>query len=338
VTQSRMVVIVSAVVVAGGIAAALGVRVVQPARAAVGPLPAEALPLLSDARFVMGLDVRRFAASEFHKRYAGNGPMRPDAFHDLESKTGVNPERDVDQVFAAGGTPGEGRGVALVVGRFDRARIARALEAEPKDVTSKTQDGITVYLFREGSKSPGALAFLDDRSILLGTERAVSAALSRHPGEPAPANTAIADLLARVKPGSTFWMVGDQTLLANLPKTVPGGGGSSGSITLPTLKSVVVNGDLDPVVSLSVTGDAIDAAAAKNLADIVRGLVGFAALQASQKPELAQLSSAVTVSTEASQVLVNARLPYDLLDALAPASRPHHPQPPAPREDGPPST
>lgn len=323
--HSRLVVIISSVVVAGGIAAALGVRVVQPARAAVGPLPAEALPLLSDARFVMGLDVRRFAASGFHKHYATDGPIRPDAFHDLESKTGLNPERDLDQIFVAGGTPGDGRGVALVIGRFDRARIAGALEAESKDVTWKSQTGTTVYVFREGSKSPGALAFLDDRSILLGTEKAVSAALSRQ--SPAPANAAIADLLGRVKPGSTFWMVGDQALLENLPKTMPGGGASSPSITLPTLKGVVVNGDLDPVVALTVTGDAMDATAAKNLADIVRGFVGLAALQATQKPELAQLNSAVTVSTEASQVMVNARLPYDLLDALAPVHRPHaHPQ------------
>ena len=177
-------------------------------------------------------------------------------------------------------------------------------------------------------RARGALAFLDDRSILLGTEKAVAAAISRHAGARASANGAIADLLGRVKPGSTFWMVGDQALLENLPKTMPGGGASSPSITLPTLKSLVVNGDLDPVVALSVTGDAVDATAAKNLADIVRGFVGLAALQANQKPELAQLNSAVTVSTEASQVMVNARLPYELLDALAPGSRPHpHPQP-----------
>lgn len=327
-THSRLVVIISSVVVAGGIAAALGVRVVQPARAAVGPLPAEALPLLADARFVMGLDVQRFAASGFHKRYAANGPIRPDAFRDLEAKTGLNPERDLDQVFLAGGTPGDGRGVALVVGRFDRARIVGALETDTKDVTWKSHGGITVYLFREGSRSPGALAFLDDRSILLGTEKAVSTVLSRYAGAPAPANVVIADLLGRVKAGSTFWMVGDQALLETLPKTMPGGGASSPSITLPTLKSLVVNADLDPVVALSVTGDALDPTAAKNLADIVRGFVGLAALQAGQKPELAQLSSAVTVSTEASQVLVSARLPYDLLDALAPAGRPHpRPQP-----------
>jgi hypothetical protein len=39
-------------------------------------------------------------------------------------------------------------------------------------------------------------------------------------------------------------------------------------------------------------------------------------LQARQKPELQQLASAVTVATEQNRVLVNARVPYELLDAL----------------------
>ena len=41
-------------------------------------------------------------------------------------------------------------------------------------------------------------------------------------------------------------------------------------------------------------------------------------LQAQQKPELQQLASAVTVATQANQVLVSARIPYELLDALQP--------------------
>jgi hypothetical protein len=320
-SRSRLVVIVSLVVVAAGVSAALGVRVLEPARAAVGPLPPEALPLLAEARFVMGLDVQRFAASEFHKRFRRDASARPQAFGELEAKTGLDPERDLDQVFVAGGLPGDGRGVALVVGRFDRARIARAIETEKKDVTWKNLEGITIYVFREGSKSPGAMAFLDDRSILLGAEGAVSGVISCHSGAPVPPNVALTDLLTRVKPGSAFWMVGDQTLLQSLPKSMPGGGGGSSTITLPALKGLVVNGDLDPVLALTVTGDALDAAAAKNLADIVRGLVGLASLQASQKPELAQLSSAVVVSTEGNRVLVNAKLPYELLDALAPTRR-----------------
>ena len=69
-------------------------------------------------------------------------------------------------------------------------------------------------------------------------------------------------------------------------------------------------------------GEAKDALAAKNLADVVRGFVALMSLQAQQKPELQQLASAFTVATEANRVLVSARIPYELLDAIQPKAAP----------------
>ena len=51
---------------------------------------------------------------------------------------------------------------------------------------------------------------------------------------------------------------------------------------------------------------------------MVRGFVALMSLQAQQKPELQQLASAFTVATEANRVLVSARIPYEMLDALRP--------------------
>ena len=123
-------------------------------------------------------------------------------------------------------------------------------------------------------------------------------------------------------PAATFWMVGDQSLLQNLPSTIPSPGGGGNSINLPALKSLIVTGDLDPDVTLAITGETPDAAAATNLADIVRGLVALASLQASQKPELQGLAQAISVTTEQSQVQVNARIPYTLIEALQPKKPP----------------
>ena len=85
-----------------------------------------------------------------------------------------------------------------------------------------------------------------------------------------------------------------------------------------------------PVVALQITGETADAAAAQNLADIVRGLVAMLSLQAQQKPELKQLASAVNVTTQEHRVQVNARFPYELLDTLQPkkaGSSPAHSAP-----------
>jgi len=50
----------------------------------------------------------------------------------------------------------------------------------------------------------------------------------------------------------------------------------------------------------------------------VRGLLALAALQGNQKPELKELASAVSVSTEVNQVHVNARIPHALFQSLQP--------------------
>jgi hypothetical protein len=118
-----------------------------------------------------------------------------------------------------------------------------------------------------------------------------------------------------------------------MPKAIPGPGGpgTSQSIELPALKSLMVTGDLEPQVSLDITGEAADEPAAKNLADVVRGFVALASLQANQKPELKQLASAISVTTEASRVHVAARVPYEVLDSLQPRPpRSAPPRPPAP--------
>jgi hypothetical protein len=270
--------------------------------------------LPGDARFVMGVDVKRLTRSPFYQKQAA---LRPDAFRDLEARTGVNPERDVETLLVAGGD--KERALALFVGSFDRARLARLIEEKKGTVTWKDVNGTTVYMFREGTKGAGAAAFLDDRRVVVGSAPVVEAAVAAAAQGTAglKANPAMSALLERVKPGSTFWMVGDQTLLSNLPKSVPMGGGES-TMTLPALQSLIVTGDLEPLVALSITGDTLDEPAAKNLADIVRGLVAMAAMQGNQKPELKQLASAISVSTEASRVQVNARFPYELLEALQP--------------------
>jgi hypothetical protein len=292
----------------------------SPARAAVGPLPGEALILPADAKFVMGFDVKRFAASPFYERFKAQRGMQPAALEELEAKTGLNPARDLDQIVVAG-TGVKGAGVAVALGHFDLYKLGRAIETAGK-AQGTSYEGVTVYNFSEESKQPLSLALVDESTLVLGpTDQVTQVLASRTRGEtPLKTNTALMARVEKIQPGSTFWMVGDQSLLASLPTSIPGPGGSAGggSLALPALVGLTVTGDLDPQVSVAITGEARDAAAAKSLADVVRGLVAMASLQAAQKPELSQLASAVSVATEENRVLVSARIPYETLDALQP--------------------
>src|SRR3954471_11013520 len=179
-TASRLVVLGSALVVGVGSVAALGALYLDPARAAVGPLPAQALALPAGTRYLMGVDVKRLVASPFYARYASQrSGSRLQAFTELEERTGLNPERDVDQVFVAGsqaGAPGRGGdSLILVMGRFDRYKVSRSIETDKRGVTSKNVEGTTVYLLQENTagRGMGAAAFLDDNTIALGAQPAV---------------------------------------------------------------------------------------------------------------------------------------------------------------------
>ena len=321
--RSRLVLFLAMTVVVVGVVAGLGALWMSSAQAAVGPLAGEALILPKDARFVMGFDVKRFAASPFYERFATKRGMKPEMLAQLEERTGLNPARDIDQIVIAGsGQGGSHPGLAVAFGRFDLYRLGRAIETDGK-AQSSNHEGVTVYSFAKDASHTVAVAFLDESTLVFGSKDKVLAAISSRTRNEAPlkSNTQLISLVEKVRPGSTFWMVGDQSLLASLPTSIPAPGGSAeggASLTLPALTGLTVTGDLDPQVSLAITGEARDALAAKNIADVVRGLVAMASLQAQQKPELQQLASAISVATEENRVLVNARVPYEMLEALQP--------------------
>src|SRR4029077_3273494 len=125
-TRSRLVVLGATVVVAAGAMAALGALYLDPARAAVAPLPPQALSLPAGTRYVMGLDIKRFVASPLYtKNAAARTANRPQAFAELEEKNDHSAGRDLDRVYVAGsqaGLPGRnGYALVVVAGRFDRA-------------------------------------------------------------------------------------------------------------------------------------------------------------------------------------------------------------------------
>ena len=323
--KSRIVILASTLIVGAGALTAVGALYLDPARAAVGPLPAAGLALPADAQFVMGIDVRRFVASPFYARFGEeHAAARPQAFAEMEEKTGINPERDVDAIYVAGrkdsGKRHDGDGVVIVVGTFDRYKVSRAIETSHKGAVSTKYQGTPVYLFEESraGRKAGAVAFLDDHTLVMGSRTSVEQSIDAGSGDGKGlrSNAAMTALLETVRPGSTFWMVGDQSALAHLPMGLPGGDGQATG--LPPLKTVVVTGDLEPVVSFEATGEAADEAAAQNLADVVRGFVALATLQAGQKPELKQLASGVSITTDANKVRIAARFPYELLDSLRP--------------------
>ncbi len=150
-TKSRLVLLAATVVVVLGMLAGLGALVLDPARAAVGPLPAAALVLPADARFVMGFDVKRFTASPFYTRYASRPGMRPQAFGELEQKTGLDAARDLDQIVVSGtGLGADDARHARPGDRALRRRTSSPARSRPRARRARYRhEGATVWAFKE---------------------------------------------------------------------------------------------------------------------------------------------------------------------------------------------
>ncbi len=314
-TRSRLVVVIAAAVVAAGIAAALVAFWLDPARAAIGPLPGQALVLPSESAFVAGLDVKRFVASHLYATLGRGGAWRPQALAALEAQTGISLERDVERLVLAGGKDASGV-VALAFGRFDRASLTTALgrTGEPRTV-----HGVAVYrLGVANAAEPGAVALLDDRTVVSGTATAVERTLAARADANLGlrGNQPLVDLIARVKPGAMFWIAGDRALLSQLPRGIPAPGGGTNEFRLPALEGLLLTADVEPVVAVDATGITADAAAADNLASMLRGGVALLKLQAGQKPQLAELVQAISITTEKEQVHVSGRFAYALVESM----------------------
>jgi hypothetical protein len=232
--RSRRLILSAAAISVLGIGFAFSTQLTGTARAAVGPVPPEALALPADSSVVMGFDVRALTNSQFYARFGQEGqPGRVEALEEIERKTGLNPERDIDTVVVAirakaAGPKAEGdhkhgsdNALVFVTGRFDAARLEASIPASGK-ATQERRDGVTIYREATG-KSTGVVALLDAGILVAGDSASVESFLTnRQTGHGLRDSKELVALLERVEPGSTFWAVGGPSVLSRMTSEVGG--------------------------------------------------------------------------------------------------------------------
>ena len=188
--RSRRLVAAAAAVSLLGVGLAFSTRLTGTARAAVGPIPPEALALPADNSIVMGFDVRALTSSQFYAKFGGEGePGRVDALAEIERKTGLNPARDIDSVVVAiranatqpvaaeGARPHRSdNALVFVTGRFDAARLESSIPEAGK-ASKERRDGVTLYREATG-QSNGVVALLDAGILVAGDATAVETFLA----------------------------------------------------------------------------------------------------------------------------------------------------------------
>lgn len=321
--RSRRLIVTAAAISVLGVGLAFSTRLTGTARAAVGPVPPEALALPADSSVVMGFDVKALTGSQFYAKFGGEGePGRVDALAEIERKTGLNPERDIDSVviaIRANATEPQTDGVrkhrpenalVFVTGRFDAARLESSIPDAGK-ATKERRDGVTIYREATG-KSNGAVALLDAGILVAGDAASVETFLAnRSTGHGIRDSATLVAQLESIEPGSTFWAVGGPSVLSRVTSEVGGP-----AANLPAIKQVVAYGHLDPEVGMTATAEAADAKSATKIADVLRGFSAMLSLQSGQRAELAQIADSISVATEDDKVHVKATITHELIDSL----------------------
>jgi hypothetical protein len=337
-TKTILVVIIAAtavgigLVVCGGLGALWYYRFYRPPD--VGPVPGQALVLPADTAAILGIDVNGMFASPAYKGLAaGNvpglaGTLSPEeaektkrelregiekALRETEARVGIRLDRDLDRVVvAASKVDAPQPDVAvLAFGRFDPAKMQKAIESAAKDggatITRRDVSGVGVQMIRTSGGPELALGMLDAGRLVAGTPAAVAEVVSAHAAgaRPLQGNASLLSLARGVEPAAGFWVLLDQPLIARLQKQAPAAPG------VPLPRAVSLAGRFDG--GLTLVAEMADAAAASALVATVQGGIDGLRAQAAQGPAEAAAAKAfldaVQVRADASRVTLTAGAP-----------------------------
>jgi hypothetical protein len=281
---------------------------------AAGPDELQYVP--ADATVVAYANVREIMDSNFRQRFRQFEPNTQER-DEFEQKTGVNIDTDVNSVVAAlTSSPSAGPHGMLVLarGRFDHAKIeALALEHGGKVEDYPTSEGVKRLITHttEQGTPDMAIGFLEGDLIAIGGYDAIKKAIeAKRGGNIVSVNGDVMKQISQID-ASNAWAVGRFDAIAN-DAQIP----SEIRAHLPAIHTfsaaTYINGGVQGVFKI----EARDDESAKNIRDVLNGLLALAKMQASAKPELKTMADSLQLSGDGKNVALSFTLPSELFDAL----------------------
>ena len=284
---------------------------------AAGPDELQYVP--AEAAVVAYANVREIMDSEFRQRFRQFEPDTQER-DEFEQKTGVNIDQDINSVVAAftpGGDLSTGpHGVLILArGRFDQATLEKlALEHGGNVEDYPTSEGVKRLITHTAEQDhPNmAIGFLESDLIAIGGYDAIKKAIAAKSGPNiVSVNGEIMNQIGQLD-ASNAWAVGRFDAIAN-DANVP----SEIKTYLPSIQwfsaATHINGGVQGVFKV----EARDEESAKNMRDVLNGLLALAKMQAGSQPELKTMADSLQLSGEGKNVALSFTLPSELFDALA---------------------
>jgi hypothetical protein len=283
---------------------------------AAGPDELQYVP--DDAAVVAYANVREIMDSDFRERFR---QFEPDTRErdEFQQKTGVNIDTDINTVVAAvtPGLIGAHAGQAMLVlarGRFDHAKLeALAIEHGGRVEDYATPEGakrLITHVNEQGTPDM-AIGFLEGDLIAIGGYESIKKAINAKGGRNiVSVNGELMRQIAQLD-ASNAWAVGRFDALAN-HATVP----AEIQAHLPAIQwfsaATHINGGVSGVFKV----EARDEESAKNMRDVLNGLVALGKMHAGARPELRTMVDSLQLSGDGKNVAVSFTLPSELFQAL----------------------
>jgi hypothetical protein len=258
------------------------------------------------AQVLASVDVRHLLDSDLGRKLLASkaAPVPPE----LLAEAGIDIYKDVDSILvAAEQAPGngpDGAPLLLARGRFDEARIERVAT----DKGGARDEHLGIRIISTGTIS---IAFLEQGLIAAGSPQKVRAALETklNGGESVEGNDEQMRMVRRVDSGDSWFVARFDALQGrNLPTRV--------AQQLPSITWFAASGTVDSGLAANIHAEARDDQAAKDLQDVVRGLVTLARMQTSHQQGIADVIDSIQLSGEGNTVTVNLSVPAQTIDLL----------------------
>jgi len=299
--------------------------------------PEELAYIPADAKVVAFANVREIMESELRQKFQAMVPRSDNGLARFEEETGVDVTRDVEYVLGAisgdtAGGPEQGRPLVIARGRFDNVRIEGLVRS--KGGTVEDYKGVRFLNVSEPSGAMhAALAFVEPGLIAMGTDTAVRQAIDGHRGSAANA-TGNAELVRLVKDASdgNAWVVARFDALSAAGKFPP-----EVMQRIPAINWLTFTGHVNGGIRAALRAEARDDAAAKNLRDVLQGMLALAKLQSGQRTDVSAIMDSIELGGEGKNVSLGLSVPLEVIDHLAslrtpggltPPDAPQPPQPP----------
>jgi hypothetical protein len=283
---------------------------------AAGPDELQYVP--ADAAVVAYANVREIMDSDFRQRFR---QFEPDTHErdEFQEKTGVIIDQDINSVVAAfipGSDLSQGpKGVLVLArGRFAQGTIeGLAVQHGGKAEDIPTSEGVKRLITHVNSNGEPdmAIGFLEADLIAIGGYDAIRKSIDAKFGRNIVSVNGEVMTQINQLDASNAWAVGRFDAIANdahVPTEI--------KQYLPAIQwfsaATHINGGVQGVFKV----EARDEESAKNMRDVLNGLLALAKMQANSRPELKTMADSLQLSGDGTSVALSFTLPSELFDAL----------------------